>query len=58
MDFGKTRVRDPINKYYNDRIQNVNDILKKVGVPVLPINTADEIIAQLQTLLGYAILKR
>ncbi|MCZ6681361.1 MAG: DUF58 domain-containing protein [Candidatus Poribacteria bacterium] len=52
VDFGRTRVREPLSDYFAERIQNVEERLKKVGIPVLPINTADDVTEQLRHLLG------
>jgi len=52
LDLGKTRVRKPITAHSSERLLNVEQSLKKVGVPVLPINTEEDVTEQLHRLLG------
>ncbi len=52
LDLGKTRVRKPITAHSSERLLNVEQSLKKVGVPVLPINTEEDVTEQLRYLLG------
>jgi uncharacterized protein (DUF58 family) len=52
FDLGERKVREPIESLFSGRLREVAQLLQRSGVPLLTINTADEVVDQVRHLLG------
>lgn len=52
IDTGNRSVHDHLTEMSQGRLQDIFDWQKRIGVPILPLNTADDSIMQMQRLLG------
>lgn len=52
IDTGNRSVHDHLTEMSQGRLQDIFDWQKRIGVPILPLNTADDSIMQIQRLLG------
>lgn len=52
VDFKNKKSQAPIANYANERLKNVDKILKDVGIPIFRINNVDDISEQLRIHLG------
>ena len=53
LDMGKGRVYKDISEMGKGRVSRVLEWQKEIGVPMLPIHTAEDVATQVQRLLGY-----
>ncbi len=51
-NLGEKKVHEPIRKFGTDRLRGVEEFLRKLAIPVLPIDTGSEPDEQLRKLLG------
>jgi len=51
-NLGDRRVRNPISEFAADRLRAVEEFLRKLGIPVLPIDTGSDPVEQIRMLLG------
>ena len=52
LNFGERKVREPIESFTTGRLQQVAELLRRSGVPLMMINTADDVVDQVRHLLG------
>jgi len=52
LDLARGAVREPLEAYFSGRLQQVGERLRRSGVPLMAINTADPTVDQLRHLLG------
>jgi hypothetical protein len=53
LDLGKSRVREPLTEYLDDRLKTVSTMLKDIGIPVLPIDTEADVLEQIRRAFGH-----
>ena len=52
LDLAKAKIRKSISQYSNERLLNIEQNLNNAGVPVLPLNTDEDVTEQIHRLLG------
>ncbi|WP_241754572.1 DUF58 domain-containing protein [Cupriavidus basilensis] len=52
LDMGNKTTREPIESFFTGRLHDVTELLKRSGVPMMPIDTQGEALAQLRHFLG------
>ena len=53
LDLGEKKVYEPIAEHFKARVRDVAEFLRKMGVPVLPIQTEGDPVEQIRRQLGY-----
>ncbi len=52
LDVGRKKVKRAISEFFPDRLREMKETLRAIGVPVLPIHTAEGVAEQMRDLLG------
>ena len=52
LNLGEKKVREPIESFSRGRLREVAELLRRSGVPLMMINTADDVVTQVRHLLG------
>jgi len=55
LSLGRAQTRERIHAFSRGRIADILDWQRRIGVPVLPLDTAEEAAPQVQRLLGQAL---
>jgi uncharacterized protein (DUF58 family) len=58
LDVGRKKVRSTISEFFPERLKLMKETLRAIGVPVLPIHTAEAAAEQMRHLLGTVRAKR
>jgi uncharacterized protein (DUF58 family) len=52
LNLGEKTIREPITSFSTGRLRQVAELLRRSGVPLMMINTADDVVNQVRHLLG------
>ncbi|MDF0673117.1 MAG: DUF58 domain-containing protein [Nitrospira sp.] len=53
LNLGERTVREPIETFSTGRLRQVAELLRRSGVPLMMVNTADDVVNQVRHLLGH-----
>ncbi len=52
LNLGERTIREPIETFSTGRLRHVGELLRRSGVPLMMVNTADDVVNQVRHLLG------
>lgn len=52
LNFGNKTIREPVENFFAGRLHEVAELLKRSGVPMMPVDTQAEVLEQLRSFLG------
>ncbi|MDF0653078.1 MAG: DUF58 domain-containing protein [Nitrospira sp.] len=52
LNLGERTVREPIETFSTGRLRHVGELLRRSGVPLMMVNTADDVVNQVRHMLG------
>jgi uncharacterized protein (DUF58 family) len=58
LDLAQGRVREPIERYFSGRLENIGDLLRRSGVPLMAVDTEGETLDQFRGFLGRLTSRR